>query len=54
MFDKKTKGNTFFSLVQMTLLIIFIFALSSDIGPQFLMNLLSLCFFPNILITACV
>ena len=39
------KRNTFFILVERTLLIIFISVLNSDIGLQFLMNLLSLCFF---------
>ena len=39
------KRNTFFILVERTLLIIFVSVLSSDIGLQFLMNLLSLFFF---------
>ena len=41
------KGNTFFILVERTLLIIFISVLSCDIGLQFLMNLLSLASFQH-------
>ena len=43
--EETRKRNTFYILVERTLLIIFISVLNSDIGLQFLMNLLSLSFF---------
>ena len=52
-FEEIRKGNTFFILAERTLLIIFVSVLSSDIGLQFLMNLLSLSFFPTFYFTTC-
>ena len=49
-FEEIRKDNTFFIIVEMTLLIVFIFVLSSDIGLQFLTNLLPFSFFENCLI----
>ena len=43
--EETRKRNTYYILVERTLLIIFISVLNSDIGLQFLMNLLSLSFF---------
>ena len=50
--EKTRKGDTFFSLVERNLIIIFIPVLSSNIGIQFLMNP-CFCLFFNILVTAC-
>ena len=49
-FEEIRKDNTFFIIAEMNLLIIFILVLSSDIGLQFLTNLLSFSFFENCLI----
>ena len=46
-FEEIRKGSTFFILAESTFLIIFISALNSDIGLQFLVNLLPLSFFPQ-------